>query len=426
MLTKEENERVTQVGPGTPMGTLMRYYWHPIAASAELLANPVKKVLILGESLVLYRDRSGGLGLIGDHCAHRATGLWYGIPEDDGLRCPYHGWKYDATGQCTDQPLEPPNSTYKDRITITAYPVEEMGGLVWAYLGPQPAPLLPRWDQFVRPNTFRHIAATVLPCNWLQCMENGGDPQHGVWLHGHFYQYVLERMMAQGKLVQQEAYEFLKSTRDGWKEIRAERFEHGQRKFVNHGADEPEWVEHTIVVFPYLRGGQIGVPMDDTHTWHIIYMTFTPRSGIEVPEQKVVPFFDAPFADERGEPIFDYITAQDHMAWWSQGEVTDRTKEHLAYTDTAIIAYRQLLQEQLDIVEEGGEPMNVFRDVALKDRMLPMVPPPKEWSLTFDTRRGARAEQPRFVTDTAHFSPVYDQLLDLHRRDREALAAARG
>ena len=115
MLTQEDNERLTRVGPGTLMGKLLRWYWHPIAADAMLHENPVRKVRILGEDLVLYRDRSSNLGLVHDHCAHRSTGLQFGIPDVDGLRCAYHGWKYDATGQCIDTPLEPPGSTFKGK-----------------------------------------------------------------------------------------------------------------------------------------------------------------------------------------------------------------------------------------------------------------------------------------------------------------------
>ncbi|MPZ13844.1 MAG: Rieske 2Fe-2S domain-containing protein [Chloroflexi bacterium] len=427
-LTAEENERLTRVGPGTPMGRLLRWYWHPIAASAQLLENPVRKVRILGEDLVLYRDRGGRLGLIGDRCAHRATGLQYGIPDEEGLRCPYHGWRYDGRGQCTDQPLEPPGSMFKERIRITGYPVEELGGLIWAYLGEAPAPLLPRWDQFERPNTFRHIAGTMLPCNWLQCLENGGDPRHGAYLHGHFYRYVIERMQAEGKEVTEEAIRFAFENDYGFqefRELRVERFPYGQRKWVNHAppGEEPRWLEHTIVVFPYMRGGQIGVPVDDTHTWHIIYMTYTPKSSIDVPDPEVVPYFEAPFADERGEPLFDYITAQDHMAWWSQGDITDRTKEHLAYTDMAVVGYRQLLKEQMDIVVEGGEPMNIFHDPASNVR-LDHGPARYPWARSLADRE-TPSSQPRFAADTAQFSPVYRQLLDLYHTDQEVLARRR-
>ena len=141
MLTTEENERLTRVGPGTPMGELMRRYWQPIAAAAELDENPVKQVKLLGESLVLYRNLRGGLGLIGDTCPHRSVSMLYGIPENEGLRCPYHGWMFDCVGQCVEMPAEAPGSTFPSRVKIEGYPVEELAGLVFAYLGPAPAPL---------------------------------------------------------------------------------------------------------------------------------------------------------------------------------------------------------------------------------------------------------------------------------------------
>lgn len=193
MLRIEENERLTRVGPGTPMGALLRQYWHPVAATAELDENPVKQVKILGESLVLFRDRQGRLGLIDDTCPHRRVSFLYGIPEAEGLRCCYHGWMFDRTGRCLEMPAEAPDSTFKDRVRIAAYPVQELGGLIFAYLGPEPAPLLPRWDLLTMDHVWRDIGVTVIPCNWLQCMENSVDPVHTEWLHGHYYNYVLQR-----------------------------------------------------------------------------------------------------------------------------------------------------------------------------------------------------------------------------------------
>ena len=144
MLSIEENERLTRVGPGTPMGDLMRRYWHPVAASIELKENPTRAVRLLGEDLVLYKDRSGILRLIQESCPHRRVNMLYGIPEQHGLRCPYHGWLFDETGSCLEMPAEAPDSTFKDRVQALSYPVEELGGLIFAYLGPQPVPLLPR------------------------------------------------------------------------------------------------------------------------------------------------------------------------------------------------------------------------------------------------------------------------------------------
>ena len=150
MITKEQNDRLTQVGPGTPMGELMRRYWHPIAGSIQLNGdNPTKEVRLLGEDLVLFRSAAGKLGLIEPSCAHRKANLSYGIPEPEGIRCAYHGWLYDVNGQCVDQPSEPEGSRFKEKVKLKAYPVQELGGLVFAYMGPEPIPLLPRWDSLV-------------------------------------------------------------------------------------------------------------------------------------------------------------------------------------------------------------------------------------------------------------------------------------
>ena len=193
MLSSTENERLTSIMPGTPMGNLFRRYWHPIAASAELgpapEGRPTKAVRVLGEDLVLYKDRSGTLGLIDRLCAHRRVDLSYGIPEEHGLRCMYHGWLYDETGQCIEQPFEEtvhPDGRFKEKVRVASYPVEELGGLVFAYLGPQPAPLLPRWEPFQWEDGWSDIGTAELPCNWLQCMENSLDPVHLEWLHGYW------------------------------------------------------------------------------------------------------------------------------------------------------------------------------------------------------------------------------------------------
>ena len=152
MLTQEQNEMLTQVGKGTPMGELLRRYWHPIAASAELEEKPTKVVRLLGEDLVLYKNKSGEIGLIDRFCPHRRVDLSYGIPEYEGLRCMYHGWMFNRHGQCIEQPFEEtvrPDGRFKKKVTVAAYPVEELGGLLFAYLGPNPAPLVPRWYLFV-------------------------------------------------------------------------------------------------------------------------------------------------------------------------------------------------------------------------------------------------------------------------------------
>ena len=151
MLTPEENALLTRIGPGTPCGDLLRRYWHPVALASELTEErPKRRLKVLGEELVLFRDHSGGYGLLGEHCAHRGTSLYYGFIEQGGLRCPYHGWLYDGTGACIEQPFEPQQSMMKYAIHQPAYPVEELAGILFAYLGPvDKKPLLPHWDVLV-------------------------------------------------------------------------------------------------------------------------------------------------------------------------------------------------------------------------------------------------------------------------------------
>jgi 5,5'-dehydrodivanillate O-demethylase len=316
----------------------MRRYWHPVAATAQLDANPVRKVRILCEDLVLYRDRQGRLGLIGERCPHRAVHLQFGIPEHEGLRCPYHGWMFNAQGRCLEQPLEPPDSTFKDKVTVKAYPVQEMGGLIWAYVGSQPVPLLPRWDLFVRPDGFRQIVAHWLPCNWLQVMENGGDLGHGIYLHGRLFQYALER---QGKLTDaprarynatmtQQASQLQRGVYPRYRLI-YNRFGFTKGNMdSDQPEDSPSWhIGSNPILFPYLlafgpnqgirRSYQLGVPIDDTTTWHLQYFCYMFPPEVEVPQQGAVGYAEAPLTDEHGEYVLDYVLAQDMVAWYAQG-----------------------------------------------------------------------------------------------------------
>ena len=171
------------------MGALLRRYWQPIAAVAELDDQPTKPVRLFGEDLVLYKDLSGSYGLLERHCPHRSADLSYGIVEQCGLRCNYHGWMFDATGACREQPFEDtdaPQIRFRDQIHIRAYRVEAKAGLLWAYLGPEPAPLVPNWEPFCWGNGFVQIVFSTVPCNWLQCQENSIDPVHFEWMHDNW------------------------------------------------------------------------------------------------------------------------------------------------------------------------------------------------------------------------------------------------
>lgn len=420
MLSKAGNDRISRVGPGTPMGELLRRYWQPVAATAQLAGQPTKAIRLLGENLVLFRDRSGALGLIGDRCPHRKVNMLYGIPEQDGLRCPYHGWLYNAEGRCTDQPYEQaedPATTFKDKVGITAYPVQELGGLIFAYLGPQPAPLLPRWDLFVWDDVMKDIGTAVIPCNWVQCMENSLDPVHVEWLHNHFSNYVLERMGRSD--LKRKSYTNEQLTDVPWKheKIGFDVFEHGilkRRRIAGETEENPNWRIGHPVVFPnILRVNtcfQYRVPIDDEHTLHIWYTAhLVPPEHLS--PQPEIPFYEVPVPDEdeRGNPRWDLLdgnSGQDMLMWYTQGGLVDRSTEHLGLSDKGIILYRRLLLDQLARLEQGEELMNVFRDPDRNQRIdLPWEGQEHRGQGRFTAFAGRR------TAAAGKYSPVLEDLL---------------
>lgn len=360
-MTPEENERLTRVGPGTAMGDLLRRYWQPIAAVAELQADPVKPVRLLGEALVLFRDRSGGLGLIAETCMHRGTSLAYGIPEAHGLRCAYHGWLYDAAGQCREQPAEG-RDDFSARIRTTAYPVRELGGLIFAYLGPDPAPALPRFNVLAWPDAIRETQGSVIPANWLQVMENLLDPAHVEFLHGRFFAYALE------KRDPKQAQEFRQRHAPApLKKMTFERFAGGIIERHSVGNDQsPTWTVGTATFFPNATMAGTPrdasmifiVPIDDTHSWFLMHLA--ERPGGRLPAQAAIRFRDIPGADPAGKFILDMANGQDHMATVTQGAIAPREREHLGASDAGVVLYRQLLLEQLDRLGRGEPPINVL------------------------------------------------------------------
>lgn len=366
MLTVEENERLTRVGPGTPMGDLMRRYWHPIAAVSQLEENGTKPIRLLGENLVLFKDLKGRLGLIAESCPHRKVNMVYGMCEEEGIRCPYHGWLFDTTGRCLEQPYEKaedPLESFKDKTPTTAYPVQELGGLIFAYLGPEPAPLLPRWDLLVWDNVYRDIGMAVLPCNWLQIMENSVDPVHAEWLHGHFANYVWNKLGQPERARRIPPHQL----------IGFDRFEHGiiKRRILEGETEEDvNWKLGHPLVFPNLLkvgGFQYRVPIDDYQTLHIWYYTYSPAAGTKVPSNEPIPFYEVPVPELKpgGMPDWSYLdftAGQDIVMWYTQGAIADRSTETLGRSDKGLILYRQMLEENVARVERGEEPMNTFRD----------------------------------------------------------------
>jgi len=376
MLTAEENALLTRVGRGTPMGELLRRYWFPVAACSEMgpssssgQARWTKRVRLLGEDLVLFKDRHGRFGLIAEACPHRRASLAYGIPTAEGIRCPYHGWMFDATGRCLEQPNEPEGSSFKDKVATAGYPVEELGGMLFAYLGPAPAPLVPRLDGFVIDGAIRLVAKCVVRCNWLQIMENSMDPVHAEWLHGHLQEHVDAEAGAKYSVTRHHL------------DIAFSEFEYGvykRRLLEGQPLDSDDWRVGHPVIFPnvlavgsadeHMRmiSFQIRVPMDDEHTMHYWYYAFVAPPWANVPAKLYdeIPAFDMPFTDERGEYLLDFIDGQDIMAWETQGRIADRGRERLGARDRGVILWRQILHRELAKLEAGNDPMGVLRDPA--------------------------------------------------------------
>lgn len=440
MLSSEANNRLARVGPGTPGGELMRRYWIPFFPAGKLDEDPVQSIRLLGENLTLYRDKSGTIGLIGQRCLHRSMDLRWGIPDVGGLRCSYHGWLYDENGKCVDQPLESPDTTFKEHLSMPGYPVQEMGGLLFAYMGPQPAPILPPWDLFVWPNAIRQIGYAVLDCNWLQCQENTGDPTHGVWMHGYLLKYTLEKMGDTERLANMNG-SFIRGEA-GIKDLYAHSTEYGMEKGVifskELGAASDHTSRHSTVIFPFYTEQnaagapwsefQIRVPIDDTHTYHISYNCYAAPNGVEAPKQDSVPYYAVPMWDEDGKPILDAVLNQDFIGWWAQGPLTDRSVENLGRTDIPVVFLRRQLEAQIKIVEEGGDPMNVFRDPATTPEILYGGGlPAEQWQNPAWATSGAslnRSSRLQYhkggaTWETDRFGPAIPLVAELHRRMEE-------
>ena len=369
---------LTRVGPGTPMGKYMRYFWHPIAASVEVKNDPVR-VRLLGENLVLYRAPSGDLRLVQERCPHRGASLVCGMIEDDGIRCSYHGWKFDTEGQCVDTPAERPDSKLKQRIKIAAYEARELGGLVWAWMGPKPAALLPRFEYLVGEQYDHDMTISKMPCNWLQIAENNMDPHHVEFLHLMYTNYLHKRL---GKpLVPMRHHA----------KVDFDLFEHGimkRRLWEGDSEDSEEWrVGHPqiwpgtlLVTFPNgVLQAQIRVPQDDENTL-IYWYNCRPRAA-DQPPKAVVPVADNPFLDKNGNFLVENLNGQDMAVMVTQGTIVDRSQENLGESDRGVVMYRRVLLEQIERIERGEEPMGVVRDPAANT---PFIALPVETHVGYD------------------------------------------
>jgi 5,5'-dehydrodivanillate O-demethylase len=358
MLTEEKNELLTRVGPGTPMGTLLRRYWMPIAGASELDHEAIRPIRLMGEDLVLYRDLGGRFGLVDRHCPHRRADLACGWVEERGIRCSYHGWLMDEAGQCIEQPYEDlanPNERARQRCATTAYPVRELAGLLWAYMGPLPAPELPVWEPFTWANGFREVVLADVPCNWFQCQENSCDPVHFEWMHDNWS----ERQRPNGG--HNAAPKHLK--------VKFEPFEHGLiYKRVREGQSEEDryWTVGRVALWP--NGFYLGshfewrVPVDDENTLSVAWFFVRVPKGREPFVQESVPAWRSPIKDASGRWISSHVINQDIVAWVGQGVIADRTRENLRSSDVGISMMRQRFFAELDAIAAGREPAGLIRD----------------------------------------------------------------
>ena len=357
---------LVEVGRGTPMGELLRRYWHPVGLSRHVLDTP-REVRMLGEDLVLFRDGSGRPGLVWARCSHRGTTLYHGKVEERGIRCCYHGWLFDAEGRCLEQPCEPDGgASYAKRVRQPWYPVEERYGLVFAYMGPpERKPVLPRFDALeeLEDGEFIDVDDTsigsggdaIAPCNWLQHFENVVDPYHVPILHGSFSGTHFVPAM---NLMPEVRFDV---TSRGVKVTSIRQLGDGK---VMRRITEVVLPTLRVVPNPYVgkygRVESIGwtIPVDDTH--YRIYTAGRVREkGVLLPRSP-----DAAKRKSRHEmtPEERRAAPNDWEAQVGQGPITFHSEEHLATSDRGIIKLRRLLANQVEAVARGEDPIGVHFD----------------------------------------------------------------
>jgi len=389
MLSAEKNDLITRTGPQAPAGALLRRYWQPAALVEELQGDrPLVHVRLLGEDLVLFRGEGGGYGLLGRRCCHRGADLTYGRLENGGLRCPFHGWLFDAEGRCLEQPGEPDGSTFHTKVRQPAYPCRERNGIVFAYLGPGEPPALPDYDCFAAPDAHTFSFKGFLDCNWLQALEVGIDPAHASFLHRFFEdQDTAEGYGRQFRAATADAdIPVTKILRDFPNpRIEVEETAYGLRVFALRTLGSADMhVRVTNLAFPNafviplsydMAITQWHVPIDDEHNWwYAIFTSYRdPVDKAAMRQQRLeeisVPDY-MPRRNRANNYGFDpdeqrgatytgmgmHINVHDQWAVESLGPIQDRTIEHLATTDKAITAYRRLLVRAIDAVGQGGAP----------------------------------------------------------------------
>ena len=414
----ELNELITRVGPTTPCGEMLRHYWHPVALLDEfnpvldpdMAVRPVKAVRLLGQDLVLFRKADGQFGLLDRDCPHRGADLSFGRNEGDGLRCPFHGWKFGADGTCLETPAEPAGSTLCQRVKQRSYPLVERSGVLFAWLGAEgvPPPPLPAFDCFEAPASHTFAFKGLWNCNWLQAFEVGIDPAHASYLHRFFNDETLDASYGRqfrGASVGEVGGERWPMTRVmrefGQPDISFASMPYGlQLTALRAINDKLTHTRVTNAVFPStfviplsesMTITQIHVPVDDTHNyWYAIFTSFTDPVDRETMRNQRLEAVTLPdyipksgrhnnwgfSADEQVSRTYlgmgeSDINVHDQWACEGMGEIQDRTREHLGTTDKVVMANRRTLIKAIETVQAGGTPPGVADAAVAAQRMGP-------------------------------------------------------
>jgi phenylpropionate dioxygenase-like ring-hydroxylating dioxygenase large terminal subunit len=384
-LRAEQNEFLTRTGPGTPMGELFRRYWLPALLESELPAPdcPPVRVSLLSERLIAFRDTGGRLGLLDEFCAHRGVSLWFGRNEEGGLRCAYHGWKYDATGQCIEIPSEPDNPALCRRMKLRSYPLVERGGVLWTYLGPQELqPLLPEHEWATVPRRQCHVSKRWQECNYLQAMEGGIDSSHVSFLHRHTMKTdpMFQGARANEYNLRDLAPHFEVVESAGGLYIGARRNAEGDKHYWRI----TQWVMPSFTLIPprgdHPIGGHCWVPIDDENCWawstnhHATRpLSAEERSAMEAGKgihAPLIPGTFRPVANRDNDYLIDRraqregrsfsgvegFAMQDASVQESMGRIQDRARENLVPTDQGIVMARRRLVAAAKALGTGEAP----------------------------------------------------------------------
>ena len=415
MLTREENERLTRVGRGTPMGELIRRFWIPFLLETDLPEPdcPPVRVTLLAEKLVAFRDSSGRLGLIGRVCAHRCADLFFGRNEENGLRCTYHGWKYDVEGQCVDMPTEDAESTYKNQIRLTAYPVRERAGVLWTYMGPKThVPELPEFEWARVPESHRFSSWSFQQNNFVQAIDGGIDTVHSVYLHSGMDSHrKLDDWQEQGR--REGNPRLVHRVRTNPPKLFAKDTDFGVMIGGRYpGKGEADYWRCNVFLMPFytMPPGAPGrkichafVPVDDVTTarWVFTCNLEEPLAAREVAEMRagssvhveLIRGTHDPLRNRSNDYLIDReaqrtltftgirgIGEQDFSVQEGMGEIVDRTREHLGTSDIGIVAMRRRLLKAAADLQEGVAPYAAFHGDVYRVRPAEvMLPSDAKW-----------------------------------------------